>query len=249
MYNRSKGWNKAEADEINKSLVVSSYLDNVFDALQHGGQVKTDVPDHSDGRNQSFGNETGALFSLVESGALFDASAGALSQEGMAAAMNDVWAPKEGLPYANKVASSNSATAEKRLNNVPSISRTMYIACQRYPALIEILGSDDGDKVAQIILSRVNELMVDKIGANTQEIDIHKTAKLCKADKQNIKQYFVGENDEWICTITASGPFRGNEAFYYDAEKDDARILRKNNGDYKDVTQQFNMIHEVLMGE
>lgn len=235
--------------EITASLKVSSYLDNIIDNLYEGKEIKNVVPDYSDGMNkQSTSNESSSLFSLdpKSSDALFDVAADVVGPNGMAAAMTNVWAQDTPTPYTTKVASSSPSPAVSS-NRKVGISARQYTALQKYPALIEILGSEEGDKIAQSILYKVNEVMVDKISANSQEINKH--AQTCKADRHNIKQYFVGDDDEWVCVITASGPFRGDEAFYYDKEKDDARILRKVDGEYADVTPHFNMIHETVTRE
>lgn len=231
--------------EITDSLKVTSYLDNIIDKLYEGKEIKNVVPDFSDGMNKSSNsNESSSLFSIdpKSSDTLFNVASGVVGPNGMAAAMTTVW-PQE-TPYTTKIASSTPAVLNSKK---VGISTRQYAALQKYPSLIEILGSDEGDKIAQSILWKVNEIMVDKISANSREIN--KNAQSCKADRHNIKHYFVGDNDEWVCIVTASGPFRGDEAFYYDKEKDDARILRKVDGEYADVTPHFNMIHETVTRE
>ena len=128
----------------------------------------------------------------------------------------------------------------ERIGN--GLSENQVAALKKYPALIEVLGSSDGDKLVKEIVCKVNELMVEKIGANSQAAS--KFAKSCQVDRQNIKQFFVGENEDWVCCVTASGPFRGDEAIYYDPDKDKSAILRIVKDDFANVTGEFNVIHE-----
>lgn len=231
-------------DEIKNSLKVSSYVPEIFKKLQGSPLPKNMVPDFSDGKNKSFSNETSSLFSIEES--MFDTAASSLGTEGVISAMSDAW--NGDSPYTVKLASSSpNPVAKIPQKTSKTLSARQYLAVQKYPALIELLGSEDGDAIVNNILSKVNEIMVEKISKNSREIS--KNAQACVSEKQNIKQYFVGDNDEWVCVLTASGAFRGDEAFYYDKEKDDARIMRIVNGDYQDVTPQFNLIHELAEKE
>ena len=122
------------------------------------------------------------------------------------------------------------------------LSSNQVKALQKYPALIDVLGSDEGEKIVKEIAAKVTSLVVEKIGANTKQVN--KFATSCIADRQNIKQYFVGENEEWACCVTASGPFRGDESIWFDPETDKAAILRASKDDYVNVSEGFNVIHE-----
>jgi hypothetical protein len=121
------------------------------------------------------------------------------------------------------------------------ITKAQYRALTKFPALIEFLGSKDGEKIAQRIASEMATLVVDKVGENSKLIS--KFAVSCQAERQNIKQYYKGPG--WVCRVTASGPFRGDEFIYYDKEKDVAKVLRKaSNTRYTNVSGEFNVIHE-----
>lgn len=243
--------NRTEEDkllekQIEDSLKVSSYIDQVYNQLENKVPIPSNiVPDYSDpykksNKGSSTANESNSLYNLD----IFSVSADVLEKAGQL---------EQSLPYETKVASNNPVVGVKKRPNDRkiSLSSRQQKAIQKYPALIEILGSDDGEKIVQDIVCKINELMVDKIAENSREIN--KNAQKCKSEKHNIKQYYVGDDDEWICTVVASGPFRGDEAFHYDKNKDVARILRKviedNNVGYKDVTSQFNIIHEILYKE
>jgi len=134
-------------------------------------------------------------------------------------------------------------------------------AIQKWPALVEFLGMDDdtSTKIASKIMTECNILMIDKIEKNSK--DLNKYAGVCKADNQNIKQYFMGEEEKdsktWACIVTASGPFRGDEAVYFDRGARSAHVLRtvmvnvaEIEGQEKlekramDVTRDFNVIYE-----
>lgn len=124
------------------------------------------------------------------------------------------------------------------------ISARQYYACQKFPALVSFLGTEEGEKLAKDIAEKVNELLVSKLGENAKSIG--KYAHSCVADRQNIKQYYVGENNEWLCQVTANGPFRGDEAIYYNEKDDKAYVLRLRGKEYEDVSQNFNIIHEIV---
>jgi hypothetical protein len=129
------------------------------------------------------------------------------------------------------------------------VSRNQAMALKKYPTLVEFLGRPEGEKVARRIASDMNLLMAELVEANSKEANA--CAKICKADKQNLRQYFQGE--DWICRVTASGPFRGEEAIYYSHDKDVACVLRRSesNGEvhYTDISDQFNIIYEAEQGE
>ena len=87
-------------------------------------------------------------------------------------------------------------------------------AIQRFPALVELLGSDEetSSKIASKIMTECNAILVGKIEKNSKEFN--KNAGVCRANKQNMKQYFMGKEENgttWGCIVTASGPFRGDD--------------------------------------
>jgi hypothetical protein len=142
----------------------------------------------------------------------------------------------------SKTKESSKISEEK----VPTISKHQFQAIQKYPSLIEFLGTKDGEALARDMQSEVVKLVAVKIGENTKEVT--KTAKvvgeptLCIAQNKNIKQFFQGEG--WICMVTASGPFSGEEAFIYDKNNDSSYVVRKIANEYKNVSNEFNIVHE-----
>lgn len=139
----------------------------------------------------------------------------------------------------------NTVTAQ--VDNKPRItlSQNQITALKKFPSLIDFIGSKNGEKIALGILEKINSIVVDNIEENTKKIN--KFAQACIAEKQNIKALFAGDNNEWVCSITASGPFKGNEAFYFDEKDETSYILRiadNDSEDIEDISSQFNKIHE-----
>jgi len=130
------------------------------------------------------------------------------------------------------------------------ISRNQALAIKKYPTLVEFLGRPEGVQIAREVAGEINKLMSKLVAANSKEAN--EFAVTCKADKHNLKQYFRGE--DWLCRVTASGPFRGDEAIYYSREKDVACVLRREEAadgsiKYADISDRFNLIFEAESGE
>lgn len=124
--------------------------------------------------------------------------------------------------------------------NLQYISPRQASALAKFPALIEFLGMDEGEEIAKEIAAKVNTMMVVKIGKNAKGISEY--AQSCVADKQNLKQFYVGPDKQWVCEVIASGPFRGDEALYYDPEQEKSFVLRGKSN--TDVSSDFNLIHQ-----
>lgn len=217
---------RQEDKAIRDSLKVSSYTDEIFESLTTGQPVKTNiVPNYGDplASQRSKTNESGG-FSIFDMSTVIDA--------------NDVESAFQSEQNVNvgmtKQASSNA--------NQLKVSQNQLAALQKYPALIDLLGTDHGDSLVNEIVVGVNKMVVANIEQNTK--DACTFTKGCQADRKNIKGYFVGEDEAWACVVIASGPFRGDEAFHFNPEKDQASILRKKGDDYENVTSQFNVVHE-----
>lgn len=226
---------QAFRDEIEASLKVSSYADHILDKLLYNKEIpKGMVPDLSTpGVKNAYSNE-GSMLGTAD---LFQTAAGALGADGLVTAMDS--SPLLKTAAVNKPAQP-VAPAKPKLH----VSANQLNALKRYPALVEFLGGPDGEKLANQILLTVNLTLADKISVNTKAVN--KYAQGCKAEKQNIKAYFVGEDDEWVCCVIASGPFRGDEAFYYKLAEDKSFVLRKIGNEYHDVSSEFNVIHELV---
>jgi hypothetical protein len=194
-----------------------------------------------------------------------------IGEEGFKRAMNDVYAPEEGRQqtfagrtFAERMAQEQGLTNLVQENAAPEelseepvnqpkqapglrVTVSQAKALQKYPQLIEFLGREGfADRIAKKMISEINNIVAEKIGENTKKW--HKCAVLCKSDKHNLKQYFQGA--DWVCCITASGVFRGDEIIYYKRDEDGAYVLRPGDqpNELVDVSWQFNIIHEYQDG-
>jgi len=234
---------RAEEQKIENSLKVSSYLDEVFESIHTGAAPKIHVPNYQKPTR-------GQIYSEVASenqGMSMDLSSigNSMSDEQIKTAMNDVHSER------NDGEKTFSNTASHSVDNRPRfhISRNQAMAIKKYPTLVEFLGRPEGEKVAREIAGDMNILMAEIISANSKEAN--DCALICKAEKQNLRQYFQGK--DWLCRVTASGPFRGDEAIYYSKDNDVACILRKSESEgkinYSDISEQFNIIYEAEQGK
>ena len=225
--------------EIEDSLKVSSYLDNVVDQATGGPQISEGmVPDFSDNPRTATGgmrqeastsNESSLVPGVImATDALFQATANA---------MDIHQAPMTETEMTKQASTTSSPPPPEH-----SISKKQWVAIQKYPALVETLGGPMGEQLVSEILVKVNTLMIKRLEKNAKAIS--KFAQVCVADKQNMKQYYAGENKEWVCQVIASGPFRGDEVLYFDKEKDKSMIIRPADQGYEKVNQGFNVVHE-----
>lgn len=216
--------------EVMDSLKVSSYLGHVHEKLTSGKPIpKGMVPNMGTPTAQNLSNETGSIFGLEDS-EMFQS----------AAQMKNV------VPGGiDAVPSKSDPAPTQQVPSAPqvTISKRQWRALQKFPALIEFLGGPNGEKLAHEVIAKVNEMLAVKVGESSRNVNKH--AQACQAVQQNIKQFFVGENDSWVCVVTASGPFRGDEAVYYDVESDRSSILRPHDDEWINVTDKFNVVHEV----
>lgn len=221
--------------EFNKSMSVSSYTDEIFDAIQEGRPVSENIiPDFSGGmpnKRGSTSNESDSLFVMNTHDTMLN----------VAASMGGIETIIQSTPQTMEKKSSKKNIESDLSKPKYTISTNQFQALKKYPSLIEFLGTASGERIAQSIIGEVNIILAEKIEENTKIIS--KTAASCKSVKQNLKQFFVGENDEWVCEVTANGPFRGDEAFYYKTSEDKAYVLRKSGEDFQDVTSEFNVVH------
>lgn len=242
-----RGRQLAEDREFQKewedSLRVSSYADKILEAMQSGQNVQEGiVPNYSGGAAASnVDNESNTLFSIDpnKNDYLFQTAAASLGVGGLKTASD----PRQAQAQAPA-----EKTAQAQPQSPPrpqlKLSQNQLKALKKYPALIEFLGSNKGDQIAKNVVAQVNQLLVAKVAENTKQA--HKSAHAVEASGQNMKAYFVGDDDEgkWVCCAIASGPFRGDEAIYYKASEDKSYVLRKSGEDWKNVTPDFNVVHE-----
>jgi hypothetical protein len=228
---------RALMDEIKKSTNVSSYIGGVYDAITTGDMsaAKSAVPNYGPGVNAGHlsAHESGGL--PMDMQGVFVASQNILGEEGTAQAMKTAYA-QPGQP--NQIYSQAAGPPSQK----PSfkVSENQFRAIQKYPTLVEFLGSDNGDGIAQQVMKEINGLVVKQIEQNSQLINPE--AKMCVANRQNLNQFFQG--DGWVCQVTARGPFMGNEAFFYKHDEDKAFILRRHGNKYENVTQLFNVTND-----
>lgn len=216
---------RKEEQEIENSLKVSSYLGDVINAIEGGSDVSADSFHNTKGGGK-FANESSSLFQM-------DAEAELLKVAGLKGNLSTI------------ITSSPNVDNVSKIPPKPQIklSQNQIVAIKKYPALIDFLGTEGGRTLVKEIAVRVNEHMVTRIESNSKEIS--KFAQVCVPSNKNIKQYFVGPNEEWACVVTASGPFRGDEAILYKKEEDESFVLRKIGDEYENVTSQFNIVHEL----
>jgi len=230
-----------------RHLQVSSYLDNVYDAIVSGNpsSAKVNVPNYNTNQNVfgSLNHETGGLSMDMEG--LFASSAEALGEQGMLKAA-------EGAFNARADGKATFANPGQQAGQVPQmpkagarVSENQFRAIKKYPQIVEFLGTEQGAKIANRVVAEINSLIAEQIEKNSQLV--HDNARACVAQKQYLHQFFQG--DGWVCKVTASGPFRGNEAFFFKEDEDKSFILRRHGGRYEDVSAEFNIIHDLRVAE
>lgn len=251
----TRGTDRAEEQQILDSLKVSNYLDDVYEAIHTGAAPKVAVPNYKEpsrneiysqiksGKSPSMPSEMHGLPGL---GMDFDSVTASMSDDQIKTAMGNAYPENQ-----NEQKTFTGSGVVPHIDNRPrfTISRNQAMALKKYPTLVEFLGRPEGEKVARRISGDMNVLMAELVEANSKEAN--NCAKTCKAEKQNLRQYFQGK--DWVCRVTASGPFRGDEAIYYSRDKDVACVLRRSesNGqvNYADISDQFNLIYEAGQGE
>lgn len=232
---------KAEADAINKSLRVSSYLNEVYESIHTGVSPKINVPNLKEPTRAEILGKSRSGDSVVKSES---ESVVPMSWDGVYNSVNSneiqqAMANNRPVKTSNTVSDTSHSSGPKF-----SISKNQWNAIQKYPSLVEFLGRDNGEKIARSMHDQMNLVLADLISKNSQEAN--EFALVCQAEQQNLKQYFKGNN--WICRVVASGPFRGDEAIYYSKDSNVAKILRRHasgdNVSYEDISSGFNVIFE-----
>lgn len=201
---------------------ISGYLSNLAESLRTGNPIESES-------SVSMGG-LGPEPIHMEVDSLFSNAINALSPEDAKKALEtDV--PK----------SSGKMHKQAQLMPSLSVSKNQQKAIERFPALIDFLGQEDyGDKIASLIASTVHNMVVSKIENNTKTVN--KYAHLCTSKNNNIKMYF--KDAGWLCCVTASGPFRGDEIIQYDKQTDKQYILRRIGKKIEDVTDNFQVVRE-----
>lgn len=246
---------RAECKEIEKDLKVSSRIDEIYDKLANGTPIPTRVGmpiTNEYSRWGEFGDGSGYMgrnASESPGGGLpapeshhmdmdetLQLALAALGPE----KAKEILGQTQG-PANESLIPKKGKYAAPPVELGPQISKRQWTAIQKFPALIEFLGTSDGEKIARHIAGEMTSLVVDKVGENSRSLS--KFAKDCTMEKSNVRQYFKGET--WVCRITANGPFRGDEYIYYDKNRDIPKILRRvSEKRYTNVSGEFNIIHE-----
>lgn len=229
---------RALQQEIDRSTRVSSYLDGVYEAVTTGNKdaARSQVPNYGTGQSRSYSHETGGI--SMDMDGVFAASAEALGEEGVENAMQGAFSRTGQQTFNQTRTAQNQQQMQPRAGTM--VSEAQYRAIKKYPQIVEFLGSEQGAKVANKILADINLVLAERIEKNTQLV--HDNAKNCLAQKQYLHQFFQGAG--WVCKVTASGPFRGNEAFYFKEDEDKSFILRRSADRYVDVSGEFNIVHD-----
>jgi len=221
---------RRDAEEIEKSFHVlgnAKNMDRFLEKLATGRLPELDIA-AAGPANVTTGSNESSGFSLFDLENISQGMPKTASDEMYEPTANTDWmkASTEGTDESTKI----------------SFNQTR--ALQKYPALIEMLGKEGiGEEIAKEIMAKRNSYLVESLQKNAQSVSVY--AKVCKAEKQNIKQYFAGQKDEntqWGCIVTAQGPFRGDEAICFDPGAESSRIVRTSSDE--DVTSRFNVIHE-----
>ncbi|MHA2279501.1 MAG: hypothetical protein ACXAC5_01230 [Promethearchaeota archaeon] len=238
-----------ERQEIETSLKTSSYLtDEFWESIHSGIKPKTTpVPNYRQPtRGELYGQVDSEMQGIhMDMDGFLKSAANNMSPEELSVAMHDTHSPRE-----DGETTFQGHPLPQTHSNRPklTLSRNQAMAIKKYPTLVEFLGRPEGDKIAKEINGHMNAAMSDLIHSNSKQANEY--AMACRADKQNLREYFQG--DGWVCRVTASGPFRGDEAIYYSHDKDLACVLRKSDVSgqvrYADVSSQFNLIYETGEG-
>lgn len=239
---------RAEINAVEKSLKVSSYLDEVLESIHSGKPARVNVPNYGNSGASSASEPQG--FGMDMDGMYHDV-ASTLDEGQMKTAMTNAHTPREDGETTFSHASSQASSQSTTQSSTPRfmVSKNQALAIKKFPSVVEFLGQPGGEKIAKRVREEMNIVLADNIQSNSKEAN--KFAVACKPDRQNLKQYFQGE--DWLCRVTASGPFRGDEAIYYNKDRDAASILRRSETDgqikYDDVSTGFNFTYEAEEGE
>lgn len=235
---------RAERQEIEASTKVSSYLDNVYEAISTGNMnaARANVPNYSSGnRSNMYAHESGGEPMNLDG--FVGTAAAILGEDGVNVALQDTYRPNPDGNYT--FANSSTEQQEEQPAQSPAkagtrVTENQFRAIVKFPEIVEFLGSEKGSKVANRIRADINHLLAEQIEKNTKVS--HEYARSCVAQNQFIHHFFQG--DGWACKVTASGPFRGDESFYYHQPEDKSFILRKIGNRYEDVSASFNVTHD-----
>jgi len=116
-------------------------------------------------------------------------------------------------------------------------------AIQKYPSLIETLGKEGSNELAEKIGEVLNSYIVEKIYKNSSSIN--KFVVECKAEDGNIKQYFKYENR--VGFVKVAGKFCGDEYIHYDYKRNEALVLKKKEEDkFLNISNEFEIESEFM---
>ena len=107
-------------------------------------------------------------------------------------------------------------------------------AIDKYPSLIDMLGSIEEPEFSEKIAQTINDWIVEKIAKNSSLIN--KNAVECKQEGGTLKQYF--KYDDKAGFVKASGCFTGNE-FIHHTDKGSMILLREGKTEFKNISDKF----------
>ena len=140
---------------------------------------------------------------------------------------------------ANQVVSGNPLTKQAAVSSSPApsgITDAQMTALQKYPMLVEMIGSDDA--LAQILGDATNDYIVASVEQNSKSIN--KSALECKVEEGCLKQYFKYSDQAGF--VKVSGRFMGGEYIHYKPKESQAMVLTKvGDKKYKDISSKFNI--------
>lgn len=204
--------------------------DAFLDVLS-GGTIDSHIPSIAEPKGYTLGYE-----------GMLDAVMPNMDEKSLNHAIETAFPSSSNERMPSKTASKNKPV---KSGNDLHISKKQVEAIKKFPALVEFLGSEEGEIIARKIADELVSKVADRVGANSKSIDDR--ARFCLANGRNIKQIFDG--DKFLHMVIASGPFTGNEAILHNQKTDMVNIVRLSAGEdgnvkQTDVTKLFNVIVE-----
>jgi len=120
------------------------------------------------------------------------------------------------------------------VNQPLTVAQTKAVG--KYPSLIEMLGNDETNELAEVVASALNKWIISRIHKNSASIN--KNAVECKQEGKCLKEYYKYEDKAGF--VKAAGRFSGQEYLHYDPNKNAAYVLkRKDAENYQNVSNDF----------
>lgn len=131
----------------------------------------------------------------------------------------------------------------KTAQTIKEATSNQLKAIGKYPSLIEMLGNDESEELANIIGSAINNYIVSKLHKNASSIN--KQAIECKQEDNHIKEYYKYEDK--VGFIKVSGSFKGDEYIHYDDKNNKAFVLKKKEGRaFENISSEYQIDSEFV---